>query len=265
MRRARSVTPTLLASLLIASAAPHLVTASSSVPLDDPTAAVASAALPAAGAATPEDAVRAYLDGVAAADLDAVLAASAIDEMSSGYRFDLQTERIRAFMPFTSQAPTDHPLFVEVNKLENSSRIARQLQMLTYSLLTGEQLDGSPILDVDAAWADDFARRVDPARLAGLELEEVRFPDASLEHDDRWLENAALQARILGADEMTERLALASFEGGLFAVGFTLVRYGDGWKVSSQGSVLGRTDPLGTARPTTTEEYDRQTSGALQP
>ncbi len=42
-------------------------------------------------------------------------------------------------------------------------------------------------------------------------------------------------------------------------IGFTLLRYGDDWKVSSQVSNLAGTSLLGAALPMTPDEYYRQT------
>ena len=59
----------------------------------------------------------------------------------------------------------------------------------------------------------------------------------------------AESAREFGADEQTDRVALLDFEGEAFAIGFTLLRYGDGWKVSSQASVLSGLPTWGAAQP----------------
>ena len=75
------------------------------------------------------------------------------------------------------------------------------------------------------------------------------------------LKYAAKQAAIYGADELTERMALVSLDGKLYEVGFTLLRYGDDWRISSQTSALGNTAAVGTAVPTTRDDYDRETSG----
>ena len=118
---------------------------------------------------------------------------------------------------------------------------------------------------MDREWAEAFVSQVDPERLAGLEVVDIRFPDAEFEDDPRYLENAAERASIYGADELTERLALISFEDQLYDVGFTLLRYGDDWKVLSQVSPLGGMSALGTARPTTAEDFELRTSGSSRP
>jgi hypothetical protein len=261
--RARRHTPLILATLLTAvacaigapAAAATPQPSSGTAPSSGTTSQPESAAFP-----TPEAAVREYLAGVAAADAGRILGASAIDEMAAGFRFDLFTDRLRAFT-LHSMAPADHPFYVQVNRAQQTAEILRQAEMLTYSLLSDVEIDGSTIAPADKAWAEGFARQVDPSRLSDLTVVDVRFPDASLENNTRWLDNAALQAAAYGADELTERLVLFDLDGKLYDVGFQLLRYGDTWKVASQNSNLAGTTVLGTARPATLEEYQLETSG----
>jgi hypothetical protein len=213
----------------------------------------------AAGPATPEDAVRDYLAGVAQADVGMIVDASAIDEMSAGFRFDLQTERLKAMSLTGFLAPADYPMFIDMNRAQQSAIVVGQVRSLVYSLLSSEQVDGSIIAPADKARADAFIKQVDPSRLAGLAVADIRFPLPRLEHDPTHLANTAKQAATYGADEITERLALVSFEGKSYGIGFTLLRYGDVWKVSSQVSNLAGTSPLGSALPMSPDEYYRQT------
>ena len=211
---------------------------------------------------TPEDAVRAYLAGVAGASTAGLLGASAIAELAAGYRFDLNAERLGVFSFPTDLAPAEYPFFADVDQARQAARILGQVQLLAYSLLSSEPIDESPVVPVDKARVEAFARSVDPARLSGLSVVDVRFPDATFAHNAKYLANAAARAAVYGADELTERLALVSFEGNLYEIGFTLVRYGDDWKVLTQSSALANTSGLGTAKPTTLEEFDRQTEGS---
>ena len=253
-RRRRALIPiTLVAVLVIALD----VAASAATPSPD----LGVADQKTAGFATPEEAVREYLAGVADADAERILAASAIDEAAAGFDFAANVEALRAFLPFQSLAPSEYPFYVEANRAQHTYRILLWVQNLAYGLMTGLELDGAGIAPVDRAWAEAFVAEVDPTRLADLEVIDVRFPNAEFEFDERYLENAAAQAARYSADELTERLALVSFEGGHYAVGFTLLRFGDGWKVFSQVSPLAGTSAMGTATPTTAEDFEAGTSG----
>jgi hypothetical protein len=216
---------------------------------------------PAASLATPEDAVRAYVAGVSAADLDAVLAASAVDQASAGFDLAAYVERLRMFDPLNAQGPAEYPFYVDINRAQLSARLAMQVRMLAYSLLSDQRFEGPPVIPADPQWADAFIAAVDPARLAGLTVEDVRQPVPELANSQRNLDNMAKAAKMYGADEQVDRLALLGFEGRLYDLGFTLLRYGDTWGVISQVSPLAGTDSFGNARPTTQEAYDAATGG----
>jgi hypothetical protein len=236
MRSSRSLVVTLLSAMLVIAAPGQ--------------------SLAAAGAATPEDAVRAYLAGVVHADANAILEASAIEEMATGFRFDLLTERLNAMLPTTTLAPANYPFYADVNRATQSSLLLGQARNLMYSLLSFETIDGSVIAPVEAARAATFVEQVDPARLANLEVLDIRPADPYFAEKPVYLENTAKQAAVYGADEQTERVALVSLDGATYAVGFTLMRFDDSWKVSSQVSNLAGTTSLGTALPMSVAEFD---------
>jgi hypothetical protein len=113
---------------------------------------------------------------------------------------------------------------------------------------------------VDAAEIEAFAAAVDPSRLGGLSVLDIRQPEPEAATDERYLANLARIAATYGADEMTERLALVELDGETFGVGFTLLRYGDAWLVMDQASILGGTSAFGTAEPMSRADFDDRTS-----
>jgi hypothetical protein len=211
--------------------------------------ALAAEGPPAPGFATPEDAVRAYLAGVADADVAGVLASAAIAEMATGFDFTAYTERLRAWSPYSAPAPATDPMLIEMNRAKQTAQLLGQTQTLVYSLLTTEDLDSYMVSPVDGAWAQSFIDQLDLSRLADLHVVAVLLADAELQAGPRYLENAAKSAAVQGADELTERVALVLFEDRGYTVGFTLLRYGDTWKVSSQSSAIAGTPGSGAATP----------------
>jgi len=208
---------------------------------------------------TPEGAVREYLAGVADADVERILGATAVDEVSEGFRFDLFTDRIYAFTPRAPYAPSEYPFFAEGNRAMKTSQILSQVRMLAYSLLSETPIGSETIrgtdLDPDPLrWGQEFVRQVDPSRLAGITLIDIIHSDPERAEDEIWQSIQARTRATLGADDTTERLAIISFEGETYAVGFTLLRYGDEWFVDNQSSPVGDTDPIGIAMPYTVEE-----------
>lgn len=59
-----------------------------------------------------------------------------------------------------------------------------------------------------------------------------------------------------GADTSTERVALISFEGLNFVVGFLLLRYGDEWFIRSQMSPIANIDVTGVPKKVTPDEFE---------
>jgi hypothetical protein len=212
------------------------------------------------GAATPEDAVTTYLDAVAANDVEAILDATAVDEMAAGFDFAAYSERLRAMNLGFSLAPSEYPMYAEMNGYQQAAQILAQVRNLAYGLLSDETIDGRVIAPVDEAQVASFVAAVDPARLGDLSVLDIRLPEPEAAADERYVENVARIAAINGADELTERLALVGLDGETWGVGFTLLRYGDAWLVSAQSSVLGNTSALGTAEPMTRAEFHDRTS-----
>lgn len=221
----------------------------------------ASATLAAPTRTTPEAAVEAYLGGIAAGDLDAILGVSAVEEPAQAFDFASYVERLQAMPLLTAPAPAEYPLFAEMNQVRRQHEILSLVRNFAYSLLAEEKIDGSMIAQPGTERVEAFVAAVDPARLAGIEIVEIGTPAPDLLASSRYQENAQGMARIYGADEMTERVALLSFEGDTYLLGFTLLRYGDGWKVMNQTSNLAGTSALGTGEEITPAGFAMLTSG----
>ena len=206
---------------------------------------------------TPEDAINAYLEGVAKNDTQKVLQACAINEMGEKFQFDLFTERLGGVIITSQLSPTDYPFYVETNKAQLTYQITSRLKILAYSLLSSENVaEGVTLLGMDAKKTAKFMKDVDPKKLSSLKVEEIRLPNKKLMDGAQYQDNADKSARIYGADEQTERVALFSFDGDDYFVGFTLLRYGDSWKISNPISNLANTSAMGAAQKITVKEFE---------
>jgi PBP1b-binding outer membrane lipoprotein LpoB len=204
---------------------------------------------------TPEEAITYYLDGVAQNDIRKILQACAINEIGGNFKFDLYAERLGAWNPTENLSPTDYPFYSEINKTYLSSQILKQVKNLSYSLLSNEKLDGSTF-KADAERVNRFIKDIDPQRLSKLEIKKISLSNKTVMNEARYQENSAKIARSFGADELTERLVLFSFEQNYYYVGFTLLRYGANWKISDQVSGIGNTFSNGAAQKTTEEKFE---------
>jgi hypothetical protein len=211
---------------------------------------------------TPEEAITAYLQGVAQHDPEKILQACAINEMSEKFKFDVYAERLgNVFLPAQFLSPADDPFYVEANKLQLSSQILSRVKIFVYSLLSSEKVDDSSVItNMDAARIAKFMKDVDPKRLSGLELKKIGLAGKTIMDSAKYRDNAAKSALSYGADDSTERLALFSFEQNDYYLGFTLLRYGDNWKISTPTSALANTNALGAPEKTTAEDFDSLTN-----
>lgn len=212
---------------------------------------------------TPERAIALYLEGLAQNDLNLLLQACAIDEMSTNFDFAAQVERLQAMILPASPAPTAYPFYRDLNRAQLTAQLLNQVKLFALSLLSGTEINGQPILNLTPKAVDQFVAAVDPGRLATLTLVKVALPNAEIMGSTRYVENMRRAAKIYGAAEMTERVALLSFEAQSYVVGFTLLRYGETWQISSQSSPLAGTPVWGTPLPMTVEEFDASFPSAL--
>lgn len=158
MRRHRA-SPALIVTILMALALVVLPVGASAQERDAPV--------------NPEAAIAAYIAGISEGDVEAILAASAVDEMAAGFDFGAYTERLQALALTTSMAPSEYPMFAAANRYQQASWILGQVRNLTYGLLSDETIDGSIIAPADAERVAAFVAAVDPTRLADLRLLDV--------------------------------------------------------------------------------------------
>ena len=258
-RQSTSIATILMAAAILTGCTGVTITIDRATPITiaatapEPTAV--PVASPTATFSTPEAAITAYLDGVKQQDVPAIFAASAIDAVAQDFNFQAYADRLQAMPLVTSPAPAEYPFYAEMNRVRRQNEVLSQVRNLAYSLLSAETIDGGIIANPGSERVQAFVTDVAPSHLAGIELVKIGAPSPDLLSSTRFQANVAKQAAIYGADELTERVALLSFEGNDYLLGFTLVRYGDNWKVMNQTSNLAGTSALGTVAPTTPEEF----------
>ena len=208
----------------------------------------------------PEDVINYYFEGVIQADTDKIIAACAINEMGENFRFDLFTERV-GYLTFTTLSPTDYPLYVELNKAQLTQEILNRVKFFAYSLLSEEETYTGKTILMDVERTNKFMREVNPEKLTEIEIQKIELSNKSLMSESRYIENATKIANIYGADESTERVVLFIFDNNYYYVGFSLLRYGENWKISSQVSPMANTIALGAAQEITVEEFEAMING----
>lgn len=212
---------------------------------------------------TPEEAITAFMEAVKKQDFEAILATTAVDRMSKGFDFMAQAGQIQMIMTFSSM-PTSDPFFISVNKAIYTEQIARYVQFFTYSLMLANNpviidalLDGHPYANPNyPTAATDMFDAVQAERLSELSISKIGTPlpeELNSERQQRLFSN---HARIYHGDAETERVALLSFDGRDFLIGFSLIRYGDDWLVKDMVSRIAETSRMGGAKRTTPDEFE---------
>lgn len=210
---------------------------------------------------TPEDAITFYVQGVAQGDFNKTLQACAIDEMSQNFKFDLLIDRLKAFVPYQALSPANAPLYVEINKAQLSAQIGNQVKYLVYGLLSSQPVGDGKIIPMDLNGANTFIKEVDVQKLTQLQVTKIGLPNKSQMATSRYTDLQAKIARVYGADEATERVALFSFGSDYYVVGFSLLRYGDNWKIYSQTSAMANFSSLGSPGKISPDDFDKLING----
>ncbi len=74
--------------------------------------------------------------------------------------------------------------------------------------------------------------------------------------NDGYKRNCEATCTTYGADEYAERVVLYDLNGTYFYGGFTLLRFGDSWKLISLSSPMGSESAYGTPQKITMADYE---------
>lgn len=205
----------------------------------------ADLSIPEESFATPESAISYFLYSLKENDLRKAFAACAIDEYSQGFDFEAYTNRMNAFIFYSSPAPSDYPFYIELTKCERMAHLSKQIKFFCFSLFATEKEYHTAITDPTKERIAAFIRTSNPAGLSGLEIISIDKPEL-VEHE-RHKSNEKTRAKCFGAQDGTERIALLKLNGEFYYSGFHLLQYKKSWKIDELYSSLVGTSPLGEA------------------
>ena len=198
---------------------------------------------------TPEAAVQHFVKRLAADDLDGAMQAFHIEEVLA--RVDV-TLKARMKDPST---PSKYRTFARVARINVMAQFASETRRFVYGLLLDEMED--QLTETSDANIDRFIRAVDPARLTAVRIVRIDQPLPSITTSAAAIGRAKERAAKVGAEEWTERIALFQLDGKYYRGGFTLLRYGNTWRIGQLQSIYGdvglHDSPV---RKTTPQEYE---------
>jgi len=202
---------------------------------------------------TPEAAIEHYVKSIAAADLDGAMRPLAVDDIAARYDFPAVARWLPMMQPATLYAPTNHDVYVRLNKMRLAGELSNATRMIISSLL-GIEIEGPPKHATDAD-ITAFMTAVDPSRLKALKVVRIDQPGKAVVNTPEMIAVHKRHASFHGADEQTERIALYQLGDQHYWSGFQLLRYGKRWVISQLFSafVAGGTPGVGK---TTAAEYE---------
>ena len=202
-----------------------------------------------------DDVVNEFVLGIKNANIQKIYSVSAVNEMAESYSFDKISRRLDAINPIMWKAPNIDDVYISINKIDFMSLIARQTKVLIYSLLLGNQADGTTISPYSEDESKEILEKLNVKRLNSLEYIRSDFPVKSLENNERYIKNSKAAALPLGADTSTERLVLVKFEDKYYFFGLHFLRYNGFWRIDALNSPLAGTEISGRVVYTSEDDY----------
>ena len=201
---------------------------------------------------TPEAAIEHYAKSIAAADVDAAMQALAVDDIAARYDFPAVARWVPVGQPATLYAPTNHDVYVRLNKMRLAGELSNATRMIMYSLL-GIEIEAPARHATDADIAAFMT--ADPARLKALKVVRIDQPGKAVVNTPEMVAMHKRHAAFHGADDQTERIALYQLGDQHYWGGFQLLRYGQRWVISQLFSAFVAGSGPGVGK-TTPAEYE---------
>ena len=203
---------------------------------------------------TPEDAVRYYITAVAENDLDKAMSVTAIDQMASAYDFTQNAHQTNSIYPRNMQAPSDYDLYKQINKMTISGELSSQIKGFIYSFLYDGSLQEPNVVESDDD-ITEFISAVNPAYIKELSVVRIDAPYPQIMETEDVQKSLKSRADLYGADKATEMIALIKMNNTHYWAGFSLLKYGNGWKISSMQSYIVNQPATGAATEVTEDAY----------
>lgn len=210
----------------------------------------ASAPYEGQGYGSPEDAVRAYLEGMQNGDLSQMLAAFAIESYAARYDFQGQLEWTKVYLPSVpGTLPNASPLFQAINVETRKAEVVRDVMYQLLAFNMPDTVDSAaPVVfagDDAAAQVAQFVQHMEEAThnlaLASLQITGFVPPESlhDMYTDPKNRENVDRKRQIIGADEIRSVAMQFTAEGRSCILCCDVARYGEAWYLISFGGNIG--------------------------
>ena len=234
-----------LLSVLAAAATAMTLTSGAVVATSVPPASAATYEGP--GSASPEEAVSMYMDGLAGADVDAMVSSFAVETFVDSFDFRAFLERVGAYSAAASPllVPAETPFSRALGIEQRRGDVIGQIVYQYVALADPELVPNQTINLTDEAALEDFysglasaVAAVDTADAGSFTFVSMADVDPHAAADYGSEQNQAnieaLRA-VFGADELTDLVVQFTVGEQEYLAFFSVARYGDAWWIEQLG------------------------------
>lgn len=193
---------------------------------------------------TPEEAIGHFIAAVAENDFKGAMAACDINLSAEQYDTGAQAERVgHIYLQYS--APSEYEFYQAINRANNLGRLAGQMRGFVFSLTGSEEALAMSVgksypLEEGENQAVQFIEEVNPNVLKRLSIVRIDLPNSDYYESEQFEVSQKVYIRRFGAQELTERYVLYELDGRTYVGGFTLLRFGDNWKIDNLTSITSK-------------------------
>ena len=214
------------------------------------------------GFASPEAAIKDFVDRLKGAELGRSLGDFAIEENLAGYDGKASEAYLQTLVAFSARMPGADDGSLQVNRWMIQGQAANQVFRLISSLLAPEVDLDQPTVDPDGSVYNTWASEMKPGRLTSLSITDpVAVPGPAVAAKPEYTKINDTQTKIYGADQLVDRVWLYEFDGKSYIGGAQLVHFPNGWKILRLGSAYGNTSSSGAVKPGSQADIDAMLTG----
>jgi len=217
---------------------------SQSLSIEEPPSISAVSRMELDGFDTPEEAVKAYLEGLKAADPDQMIGTFAVERYVENYDFEANLDRLKVYVPtqdikFPNANAFVSKLNVESRRIAVTNAIIRQYLAICYP-----EFDQSfPVMLNDGA--GDFSallvEKLNTVDLDSMTLLGFIPPESLAETYTVKMnqENMARQAKVYGAEKIVSLVAVFELQGNKYMLCSDVISYNGKWFMLQFGGNIG--------------------------
>ena len=198
---------------------------------------------------SPENVVGSFYEKLEDQDMEGALACFSSEEAAKKFDYESYVDLYDSEDQSTLMPSEDTKIqLINERKLEGQAadQIASTIRVIGLGEDTGKRsIQGVGSWQELGVEKEDYIESVDTGNLKDLTVERVELAAQKTQNQDETQERLEQEAKVYGADERREYVALFTVGETSYIQGFTLDRYGEDWKIFSLTSELAGTSSYG--------------------